>query len=499
MEAFVTLDAGTGGGKCLIFNREGNVLGSHSERWSYEVTSPDDMPMVKEFSFNADEFWGVLSRCVRTALAQARVAPADVVGVSGTSQREGCVFLNSNGKEIYAGPNIDARGFREGLEILGTLGPQRLYEITGHSAPFIFPIARYLWFRARQPSAVAHLLMINDWITWRLSGEVGAEPSNATESMLFDLRARNWSDEILETFEIPRSILPPVRNPGEMLGRVTEAAARDTGLLAGTPVFVGGADTQCAMLGAGAVDPGTTAATLGTTTPVQTVADHAHFDPQSVLWAGCHVIPDRWVLESNAGDTGDAYLWLLDVVSGGAARGEALLLGEQLGSQGTGAPTMAFLGPSVFNLNRMALNRPGGILFPFPTMHMRPSRADLIRSFMESVGFAIRANVEQIGRVLAAGPSNLRLSGGMTRSAVLVQAICDIVGYPVLVSQQPDTAALGCAILIMANVGGGGLAGAMRAMSKGMERVPDIERHAAYAAPYVKWCELYEKAFDLEI
>src|SRR5262249_35265269 len=161
--------------------------------------------------------------------------------IAATSQREGCVFLDAHGAELYAGPNLDARAFMEGLDVLNTLGAERLYQITGHSAPFIFPIARYLWFRKHATAVVAHLLMINDWLTYRLSGELTAEPSNATESMLFDLRARTWSDEILSTFDISAQILPSMRRSGERVGTLTAAAAASTGLRAGTPVYVGGA------------------------------------------------------------------------------------------------------------------------------------------------------------------------------------------------------------------------------------------------------------------
>jgi autoinducer 2 (AI-2) kinase len=224
MAAFVTLDAGTGGGKCVIFDAAGKLLGTHREPWKYEVRLNPDIPFVKEFSFSAPTFWDIVCRCTRRALEKSGITPADVTGIASTSQREGCVFLDTHGTEIYAGPNIDARGFNEGFEVLNTLGNERLYAITGHSAPFIFPLARYLWFRTHGTGTVAHLLMINDWMTYRLSGKLSAEPSNATESMLFDLKQRTWSDEILTTFNIPRSILPPVYRCGEQVGTLTAAA-----------------------------------------------------------------------------------------------------------------------------------------------------------------------------------------------------------------------------------------------------------------------------------
>jgi sugar (pentulose or hexulose) kinase len=499
MDAFVTLDAGTGSGKCVIFDAAGRVLGAHREPWTYDLRPNPALPFVKEFSFSGPAFWEILCRCVRTAVAQADIAPSDVVGIAATSQREGCVFLDAHGEEIYAGPNLDTRGFNEGVEILDRLGNERLYQITGHCAPFIFPIARFLWFRKHGNAFVSHLLMINDWLTYRLSGELSAEPSNAAESMLFDLTARCWSEEILSAFAIPRHILPPLRRSGERVGVLTAGAAAATGLRAGTAVFVGGADTQCSLLGAGATEPGTTAATLGTTAPVQTVLDSPVFDPQTNLWAGCHVVPERWVLESNCGDTGDAHLWLLDLVSGGLARDELWRLGDRLAADHFGPPTMLFIGPTVFNLMRIRPNRPGGILFPFPALHARPNRATLVRAFMESVGYALRGNLEQLAALIGQPAHELVVSGGMTRSAVLLQTIADVTGLALRVADEPESAALGCAILIAAGSHNGDYAAATRAMVHHRRIETASEQHARYAAPYAKWRELSERLDEAEI
>ena len=499
MDAFVALDAGTGAGKCVIFDRHGKIIGAHREPWSYELRVHPELPFIKEFSFSAPAFWQTLCGCARTALAEAGLTPSDVVGIAATSQREGCVFLDAHGTEIYAGPNIDARGFREGLEVLEVLGAQRLYQITGHSAPFIFPLARYLWCRANGTTPVAHVLMISDWITYRLSGELCAEPSNATESMLFDLQARCWSEEILSAFRIPAAVLPVVRQPGERVGALSAAAAAATGLNTGTPIFVGGADTQCSLLGAGTTESGATAAILGTTTPVQTVTAQATFDPQANLWAGCHVVPGRWVLESNSGETGGAYLWLLDLVSGGLPREELYRLGDQLAAHGAGAGTMMFVGPTVFNIMKMRFNRPGAMLFPFPALHVRPDRAAFVRAFMESVGYTLRANLEQLTAVTGREPADFTLSGGMTRSGVLTGIVADVIGLPVGVAEEAESAALGCAILIAANDNRDGLTAATRAMVRHKHIKPDADTHERYVVPYAKWRELYDALDELEL
>jgi sugar (pentulose or hexulose) kinase len=498
MPAIAVFDAGTGGAKCTLFDLKGTLLGHHSEVWTYTVHANRDVPLVKEYSFDPEEFWDILTRCMRAALAQAGVDPGDVIGVVTTSQREGCVFLGADGRELYAGPNLDSRGFMEGLEILGGLGPERLYAITGHSAPFIFPLARYLWYRKQGGEAVARVLMINDWMSFRLCGEVSAEPSNASESMLFDFRERRWSEEILAYFEIPAAILPPIVAAGARLGSVHAEAAAATGLRLGTPVFAGGADTQCALLGAGAVDVGDVAAILGTTTPVQAVVGEPLLDPAGNLWAGCHVVPDRWVMESNAGSAGDAYLWLLDLLVPEGEERHARA--EALAGAASDAAAFSFVGPRVFDLSKLRPDSPGGILFPFPTLQLRPSAGELLRAFLASMAYAVRANLEQVAVVVGQRPAQLIVGGGMSRNTLLVRLLAEIVGLPIRRAVEAQSTGLGCAIL--AAVGAGAhdtLASAARAMCRHDTVAPDDSRRDAVDAAFRKWRELYDNLEALSI
>lgn len=498
MSAIVALDAGTGGAKCTVFDDAGRLLAMHGERWQYTVLANPDVPLVKEYSFDAPAFWDIMGRCVRMALGAAHIAPQDVIGVATTSQREGCVFLDAGGRELYAGPNLDSRGFMEGLEVLGTIGGQRLYEITGHSAPFIFPLARYLWYRKRGGPPVAHILMINDWMTYRLCGVACSEPSNATESMLFDLRRREWSQEILRQFDISAEMLPPVFAPGERVGAVHTAAAATTGLAAGTPVFAGGADTQCALLGAGAIDAGDVAAILGTTTPVQAVVDEPVLDPAANLWAGCHVLPQRWVVESNAGSTGDAYLWLLDLLV--PASGDRFARAEELARQEHDSATFTFIGPRVFNLTALRPDMPGGVLFRFPTLQLRPTAGELLRAFLESIAFAVRANAEQIEAVTGSRTTCVIVAGGMSRSDLLVQLIADVAGLPVRRAREVDSTGLGCAILVASGAGlYADAATAAHAMCRHEEIAPNKNRRARSDRAFAKWRELYEGLQNLSV
>ena len=494
MDAIVTLDAGTGSGRCVVFDPDGRVLAKSQEPFVYHTFTDPDLPMLRGFDLDADRFWGALARCTREAM-RALPPGTRICAVIATSQREGCVFLDRAGSVLYAGPNLDARAALEGMEAQNAFGPGRLHAITGHAPPYIFPLARYLWFRKHHDaSRVASLLMLNDWIGHQLCGARVVEESNACESMLFDVTARAWSDEILDALDVPRAILPPVCAAGTEIGRVSTAGAAATGIPEGVPVFAGGADTESALLGGGVLDVGETGAILGTTAPVQRVTDRAIIDPGGNLWTSCHVAKGRWVLESNGGDTGGTYRWLLDLLYGGtdaAAHAQAEAAVATVGDDGR--HLVAHIGPAIFNLAEMNPFQPAAIMFPFPLLHLdRPTRGDFLRGFFENVAFAIRGNCEQITALTGEPIPRLWVSGGMTQSPTLLGLIGCTLQLPLVVGDVPESASLGSAVL--AAVGCGlhrDVEAAVGAMVRTHVVEPDRGRGPALDGRYQHWREIY--------
>src|SRR6266853_1396328 len=209
-DVLVTLDAGTGSGRSVAFDLAGRQVASAQEPFHYTIFSDPSLPFLRGFDLDPEAFWGALAGSARAVVARLP-AGARILGVAATSQREGCVFVDRAGEVLYAGPNLDARAAVEGLELLERIPAERLHALTGHAPPYIFPLARYLWFRKhRDARRVTTLLMLNDWITYLLSGERLAEHSNAGESMLYDVSRRTWSEEILGALDIPAHILPPL-------------------------------------------------------------------------------------------------------------------------------------------------------------------------------------------------------------------------------------------------------------------------------------------------
>lgn len=492
------LDFGTGGGKCAIFAADGTCRAVVREAWEFDTVSFEHEELVRGSSFDPQSFWAALGRCARRAIADAGIAAKDIAGIAASALRLGTVFLDARGREIYAAPNLDGRGLAGGFEVLEGLEAARAMQITGHWPPFVFSLARYLRFRKLEGEpTVAHVLSLNDWITYRLSGEIAAEPSNAGESMFLDLTSRAWSQEILDRFSIEGTILPTVVAPGTQLGRVSADAAAETGFAAGTPVFAGGADTQCALLGAGVVRAGHAGAVLGTTTPVMSVLEDRRCDESGRLWTGCHVVPDRWTLESNAGDTGIAFDWLLGVV--GLDGPDAY---EQAEERIAAVPAdanavLSFAGPQIFDLVNFDPNRSSAFVFANPPFGVRPTTGSFLRAFLANVACAARANLEQIEAFTGEPVTSLTLSGGMTRLPSLLREFARTSARPLRVSAEPNATALGAALLAAV---GAGVHPDVDDAANAMVRTHPLEPDSSFSegdAEFARWRDLYPEIAKL--
>jgi len=490
MDALLAVDAGTGSGRCVAFDATGRVLAAASRRFTYRSFEDPAIPRVLGFDLDPVAFWEALAACMRDVTA-ALGSGVRIRSVVPTSQREGCMFLDATGRVLYAGPNLDGRAVMQGLEIESEIGAARLHAITGHAPPYIFPLARWRWFAARHdPAAVATSFMLNDWIVHRLSGARLAEHSSASESMLYDVRRRAWSAELIAAAGIPAAVLPPLVDAGTPAGSVTAGAAAETGVPEGTPVFVGGPDTELALLGSAALRDGDAGVVLGTTSPVQVVCDAPIVDPAATLWTSAHVVPDRWVLESNCGDTGSAYRWLVELLFGRSDDAAHADADACIATTASGpSRVLTHMGPVVFNLREMNPFSTAGILFQFPIHHVdRPERGEILRAFLESIAYAVRGNLEQIEAVRDRPTGPVRLSAGLTRVQALPGLVATVLGRSVEVVETTESASLGCAMLGAVATG---LHASLEAAADAMVRTravePDASAFEAFSARYRVW------------
>jgi xylulokinase len=226
-------------------------------------------------------------KSIRQALDQAGVSGRAISAVGMTGQMHGLVLLDVQGQVLR--PAIlwnDQRTAAQCEEITRRVGAQRLLEITGNRALTGFTAPKILWVRENEPeiyNQAAHILLPKDYVRYRLTGELAVDKADGSGMILFDLKRRDWSPEVLQDLGIPAEWLPKAYEGPEITGAITAQAAEVTGLEAGTPVVAGGGDQAAQAVGVGAVEPGIVALTLGTSGVVFAPTSQPLVEPE----AGC--------------------------------------------------------------------------------------------------------------------------------------------------------------------------------------------------------------------
>jgi len=484
------LDAGTTCPRCFLYDHTGNVAVERSGEWRYRPV-PDSSPFAREYELDGvwTDFADLIEQCLRSTGAR----PGDVAAITATSQRQGVVFLDDDGCELYGGPNFDLRAVFEGAAIDEEMG-DRVYRATGHTPSMLFAPARLRWFRAHQPDTydrIASVLTLANWLVWRLTGEVASERTLAGEAGLLDIHEREWCTELIEEMGLRGNSHVPLLQTGEVAGRITDQVARQTGLRAGVPVVVAGADTQCGLLGMGVTAEHQVGVVAGWSVPLQMVTAAPVISPCRKTWAGTSALPDGWVLESSLGDAGNSYRWLADTLFENETepfqRMDTLVDEVPAGSDGT----LVFLGPSRMDAGSLGL-RQGGLLFPVPVTFRETGRGHLVRAALESICYAVRANLEQI-EVLAKVPAaDIALGGGMTRTRSFARIAVDVLGRPARVSRTPHVSALGAYLCAAVALGEFSSLGQASRSVRDRHTVlqPDPVMALEYESHYRRWLDI---------
>jgi xylulokinase len=332
-----------------------------------------------------------------------------------------------------------------------------------------------------------HILLPKDYLRYRLTGAYAMDKADGSGTILFDLKKRNWSVEVLSALGIPADWLPPTFEGPEFTGNITVPVAEETGLKAGTPVVAGGGDQAAQAVGVGAVEPGIIALTLGTSGVVFATTPSALIEPEGRLHAFCHAVPGMWhfmgVMLSAAG----SLQWYRDTV----------------------APNMDF--PSLMDEAELIPAGCEGLLFlpylsgertPHPDplargawigLTLRHSRGHLTRAVLEGVAYGLK---DGFGLIRGAGLGEIRqvrVSGGGAKSALWRQILASVLEAELATVNTTEGAAYGAALL--AGVGAGAWADVPSAC-KAAVRVtgstrPDPAQVEVYREQYPIYRDLY--------
>lgn len=300
MSYFLVFDAGTGSIRAVLFNEQGEQIGVAQKEWEHK----SDPKYPGSMNFAWKENWQIITELIQQVVAKTKVDTAHIKSISATSMREGFVLYDQEGNEIWACANVDARAEQEAIELKSNHAnlEKEIYEKSGQTFA-LGAIPRILWIKNNEPELfeqIHTITMINDWILYKLSGVLQADPSNGCTTGMFDLQTRDWSVSILESCGINASIPSDVHEAGTQIGYVTKETSIITGLSTSTAVISGGGDAQMASVGAGLIGNHQALVSGGSFWQQELNIDKPVLDPEARIRLNCHAVNNLWQIETIA-------------------------------------------------------------------------------------------------------------------------------------------------------------------------------------------------------
>ncbi len=494
------IDIGTTGTKCTFYDFSGHAVSSGYQE--YRMIHP------KENWTEQDplKWWNAVCSNIKLCIEDDGIDTSRVA-CAAVSSTNAVMLIGKNDKIVYNGVGLhDQRSMPQVAWLKEHVGSDTVLKITGNriaNGTFALPTLR--WFADNRPELLDEaekFLIPNGYIIKKLTGEYSIDLPRSGLTLLNDLKAGTWSEEIVEKSRIPARILPPICKSTAIVGEVTAQAARSCGLKKGTPVCAGAIDTIAATIGAGATDRGDCAITIGSSGRVALINDAPFFDQRILSTAGC--FDKQFCAVQTTDNAGISLKWFRDTFGN-------MILQDSINA-----------GISVYEqMNRLCTQtKPGcgGLIYlPYLSGEKSPiwdpkargvffginldtGYSDFIRAVMEGVAYSIRHCIETVPVIGAeAQQSPIPIGGGAAKSGIWCQIFADVLKRPVIMLPDDETETLGDAI-IAAQAGGikevpydfgKALAG------KGKLIEPCRRNAAIYDRGFARYKELYSRLKDM--
>jgi xylulokinase len=357
------------------------------------------------------------------------------------------VFLRGDGGPAFPvimmhDPKLTA--FRNKLLEDGRL--QTLHERTRSfvSDSHLPPIAEAAHEEFRQEwSSVKYLMLAKDYLRYRLTGNIGTEQCDATGTNLIAAAENNWSEELAAMLDIKPDWLPEIHASTEPAGEVLPEAARELGIRAGVPVYYGGGDSHCALLGLGCLQDGDSAVLLGTNCTLRVVFDEPLYDPQVRLWQQAHVVPERWTLSASSLAGASVVEWSKRILGEDATRGTGPACAEGL-----------FFLPFIHG-ERCPFYAPDGS-GTIVGLQYRHTAGDILSAAKEGVAFVLRNCWQLLQGIVEAKGHGLHspvISGGGSQDTEWIRLIANVLGQSVERAESSHAGCLGSAMIAATGAG----------------------------------------------
>jgi xylulokinase len=495
MSAYLGIDLGTSGTKALVCRADGTILATAT------VEHPISHPQPGWSEQNPEDWWQSACESSRKAIQQSGIKPDELKGIGLSGQMHGSVFLDRAHQVLR--PALlwnDQRTQRECDEIEQAAGGRMaLISMVSNPAFTGFTAPKILWLRNNEPrifEKLQHVLLPKDYLRLKLTGELATEVSDASGTLLLNVRERCWHTGLLSMLQLNTSLLPRCVESDEVTGKLTAQAAKELGVAPGIPVVGGAGDQAASAVGNGIVKPGILSATMGTSGVVFAHAEKPETHPEGKVHTMCHAVRGAWHQMGVVLSAGGSLQWFrnqlcADVMQEAKKKGcdPYELIMEGVEKIPAGAEGLLFAPYLTGERHPYSDPQARG---SWVGLTVRHTRNHMARAVVEGITFAMRDCLE-VMRGLGIQAEQIRLSGGGARSDYWRQLQADIYGQTVAQINAQEGPAFGVALLAMVGTG------AYRSVPEACEatirvteeRQPDSIQKQEYEAVYQRYRKLY--------
>lgn len=494
MAYLIGVDIGTSGTKTVLFDEAGRTVAD--ALYEYPLYQPKGGWAEQEPS----DWWEATCKSVYEVIAKSGVDSADIKGVGLSGQMHGLVMLDAADHVLRRSIIwCDQRTGAECAQITNLVGREKLTRITANPALTGFTASKIMWVKNHEPEIYEKckkIMLPKDYIRLMLTGEFATEVSDASGMQLLDVPGRQWSQFVLDKLDIDRALLGKVYESCEITGRVTESAAKLTGLKPGTPVVGGAGDQAAGGVGCGIVREGVASATIGTSGVVFAHTDNIKIDPAGRVHTFCHAVPGAWHIMGVTQGAGLSFKWLRDNFFEGEKLAAAemgddpnYIMDKIAARSPTGANGLIYL-PYLMGERTPHLDPDArGVFFGLSAIH---TKRDMLRAVMEGVIYSLCDCKDILGE-MGTPVTAVFAAGGGGNSKLWRQMLADAFGMKISVSSSKQGGALGVAIL--AGVGAGLYKSVPEACGALISEASATEPIKENTAIYNRYHKLYSKLY----
>lgn len=446
------IDNGSTVSKAALFDTSGKEVAVASCAADTEYPHPGwterDMEML----------WQSTATAIREVLAKSGARPGEIAGIGNTGHGNGLYLLDKQGRPLRNGiQSMDSRAADVVTEWNQRNLHSRVFPFTLQSFWPAQPNALLVWLKKNEPrnyERIGAILMVKDYIKYRLTGEISGDYTDMSAANLMDVRNKCYSSELLALYDLSEVIaaLPPLKQSSEVAGQVTPTAAEETGLAAGTPVVGGLFDVDASAIGSGVINPNQACLVMGSWSINEVITEDPIVDP-GLFMTTIFAEPDLFLTIEGSATSATNLEWFVNQFCGDE-RAEAKRRGisvyevcsEEVASLSPGSTNIIFH-PFLYGSNVQPTARAG--FYGVAGWH---TRAHLLRALYEGVAFGHLSHIEKL-RTAGAQINSARLAGGGSRSSVWSQMFADTIQVPMEVPDGNELGARGAAL--SAGIGAG--------------------------------------------